>query len=86
MAEQVYTRAAADSMAELEEVAVDPGVANVFDRLRHVLKRAGRAPSRFPTTRAARPDMFVVHRLLRPSPARRDASPIPGPLICHGLV
>ncbi|KAK0747102.1 hypothetical protein B0T18DRAFT_466778 [Schizothecium vesticola] len=43
--------AAADSMAGLEEMAVDPGVANVFDRLRHVLKRAGRAPSRFPTTR-----------------------------------
>ncbi|KAK1829725.1 hypothetical protein QBC39DRAFT_122877 [Podospora conica] len=76
---EIDSSAAAEGMgmAELDEVAVDPGVANVFVRLRHVLKRAGRAPSRFPTTRLHDLTCFVVHRLLRlsPSRARGDASP-----------
>jgi hypothetical protein len=68
--------------------AVDPGVAHVFDRLRHVLKRAGRAPRSLSDHATARPDMFVVPRLLRLSPARGPggASLVSVPPIGHGRV
>ena len=58
----------------LRDVDIDLGVANIFVRLRNVLQRAGRAP--FPTTRLHDLTCFVVHRLLRLSPAPGGTSRI----------